>query len=532
MAQQPYRFGSFVLDTDHGNLTRDGTPIGVSQRGLVLLQTLLRAQGQPLSKSQLLDAAWPKTAVEESNLSVQIAALRKVLGPKPGGGDWIVTVPRLGYRFSGAQSPAESVAKPHATAPSQPGEGPPRPSIAVLPFRNVSGDAEQEYLADGITEDIITALTRFRWFFVIGRNTSFAYKGKSVDSKHIAHELGVRYLLEGSLRKSGQRVRISAQLVDAATGNQIWAERYDLELTEVFAVQDEIAERVAGAAEPELLRTEAGLNAALHTGNMTSWDLVRRATWLFHQVRKDGHVKARDLIRQACKLDPALPEANIWLARVSAGLVAYAWSDNPEADIREGFQAGLTAVLLDEKNPYSHYAVAITGAYGDELGRSCAAAERAIEINPSFALGHLVLGVARLFSGQPAMAIGPLEHGLKLSPFDPQNFVWLNMLAIAQLATDQPEAALASASRALKVRSQWRPALETMACCYAATGRRDDAVRCVAELRKLESPPSDLLAPLRSRHPPWMSRLTATLRELGWEDTPAVRPAATIAPGP
>jgi hypothetical protein len=173
----------------------------------------------------------------------------------------------------------------------------------------------------------------------------------------LTSELGVRYLLEGSVRNSCERIRISAQLVEAASANQIWAERYDLALTEVFAVQDEIAERVAGAIEPELLKTEGVQTAARHTGNMTAWDLVRRGTWHFHKVTRDNHHKARDLFRQACKLDPELPEAHIWLARVSAGTVFYGWSENSPTDLQEGTEAALRAILLDERNPYAHYAV-------------------------------------------------------------------------------------------------------------------------------------------------------------------------------
>jgi TolB-like protein len=231
------------------------------------LLTLLRAPGQVLSKADLMRAAWLDATVEESNLSVQIAALRKQLGPSPDGGDWIATIPRVGYRFIGSVAAQRDT--DGGNAPRIKGEA--RPSIAVLPFINLGGDREQEYLADGVTEDIITALTRFRWFLVIARNSSFAYKDKSLDVKQVARELGVRYLLEGSLRKSGQRVRISAQLVDATSGSHIWAERYDLELTELFAIQDDRRARCwrhrAGAAQDE------GAQAvARHTGNMTAWD--------------------------------------------------------------------------------------------------------------------------------------------------------------------------------------------------------------------------------------------------------------------
>src|SRR5215468_11799087 len=224
-----FAFGPFVLDRRRGRLLREGQPLAVSSKGLLLLEALLGAPGRVLTKAELMRAAWGDAAVEESNLSVQMAALRKQLGPTADGGDWIATMPRVGYRFVGL--PRQGATAQIADAP--PSEQERRPSIAVLPFANLGGEREQEYLADGITEDIITALTRFRWFFVIARNSSFAYKDKPLDVKQVARELGVRYLLEGSLRKSGERVRISAQLVDATSGSHIWAERYDVELTEL-----------------------------------------------------------------------------------------------------------------------------------------------------------------------------------------------------------------------------------------------------------------------------------------------------------
>src|ERR1700736_4676127 len=227
-----FAFGPFILDLQRGRLLREGQPVAVSSKGLRLLEALLGSPGRVLTKAELMRAGWGDTAVEESNLSVQIAALRKQLGSTGDGGDWITTIPRVGYRFVGlpAQGPTEGIAETR----SPPMDREHRPSIAVLPFANLSGEKEQEYLADGITEDIITALTQFRWFFVIARNSSFAYKSKSLDTKQLSQELGVRYQLEGSVRKSGQHIRISAQLVDATSGNHIWAERYDLELTEPF----------------------------------------------------------------------------------------------------------------------------------------------------------------------------------------------------------------------------------------------------------------------------------------------------------
>jgi pentatricopeptide repeat protein len=497
-----FAFGPFILDAQRGTLIRDGRPVAISSKGFQLLQALLGASGRVLTKEQLMQSAWADAAVEESNLSVQIAALRKQLGPPSGGGDWIATIPRVGYRFVGGlngQMPRDE--DEAAMARSLARER--RASIAVLPFINAGGEKQQDYLADGITEDVITALTRFRWFFVIARNSSFAYKGRLLDAKSITQELAVRYLLEGSVRTSGQRIRISVRLIDAERDNHIWAERYDLELTEVFAIQDEIAERVAGAIEPELLKSEGVQAAARHTGNMTAWDLVRRGTWHFHQVARETHLQARDLFRQACRLDPDLPEAHIWLARVSAGVVPYGWSENPVADLREGMQAALKAIGLDERNPYSHYSLAIVSVYAGHLDQAIRAAERAIHISPSFALGHFVLGMARLFSGRASEAVPPLEFGLRLSPYDPQSFVWLNLLALARLFAGRADVALQAALQACQVRPNWWTTMEVLICCYAALGRWDEARRCAREMATVAKQPGDVLAPLRASNPVW-----------------------------
>lgn len=503
-----FTFGPFVLDRQRGRLLREGRPVAISSKGLRLLEALLGSPGQALTKTQLMQAAWGDTAIEESNLSVQIAALRKQLGPISEGGDWITTVPRVGYRFVGlpARERMENTAEAKALSAEH------RPWIAVLPFVNLSGEREQEYLADGITEDIITALTRFRWLFVIARNSSFAYKHRSLDAKQIAQELGVEYLIEGSVRKSGQKMRISAQLVEATSGKHIWAERYDLELTDVFAVQDEIAERVAGAIEPELLKTEGAQAAARHTGNMTAWDIVRRGTWHFHQVTRENHHKARELFRQAAKLDPELPEGHLWLGRVNAGLVAYGWSDNRVADLREGTEAALKAVQLDERNPYAHYSLAIVSAYADQLAQSISAARKAIEISPSFALGHLVLGMSLLFSGSAPEAISPLEYGLRLSRHDPQGFFWFNTLALARLFSGRAEAALEASARALQVRPNWPTSLEVLVCCYGALEKWDEARRCAQQIAGSTSPSDDVLAPLKAHNPAWTEQMASSLR--------------------
>ena len=242
-------FGTFVLDMARGGLLRDGRPVPVNHKGISLLATLLRTPGEIVDKATLMDAAWPGMAVEESNLSVQIAALRKLLGAAHDGSGWIATVPRVGYRFAGSVSSADDHGEGVDAAEA-------RPVIAVLPFGIASEQSGKDYLADGITDDIITALARYRWFRVVVRGSAFALRDTSLDADKAAHQLGARYALHGSVRHSAQRLRISAQLIDAKDGTHLWAERYDLALADVFAIQDEIAERVVAAIEPELLKSE------------------------------------------------------------------------------------------------------------------------------------------------------------------------------------------------------------------------------------------------------------------------------------
>jgi TolB-like protein/Flp pilus assembly protein TadD len=514
MFSQRFVFGPFVFDVGRTTLSRDGMPLQVGHRGLAILQALLRARSQIVTKDELMDAAWPGAIVEESNLSVPVAALRKLLGRDSDGSDWIVTVPRVGYRFSPLvsvdESKGERAAPPDSTSAGR------KPSIAVLPFTNLSAQAGEEYFADGVTEEIINALSRFRWFFVIARHSSFRFRGAAGDLKQIERELDVQYVLTGSMRKAGTQVRVCAELIDARSAHQLWADRYDAQLDDMFAVQDRIAEQVAGAIEPELLKTESVIAAKRsHVADAHAPELVYQGTWFFHQVTKATHLRARELFRRALDLDADSPEANIWLARVDAGLVAYGWSNDAQGDLLEGVDAALRAVQFDEKNPYAHYGLAITSTYAGLLEQAERAAEKALELSPSFALGYLVLGMARLFSGQPDQAIEPLQHGLRINPYDPQNFVWYNALAMAHLFTGSPDQARDSAFKALKVRPVWRPTLETLACCNVLLDDLNAAQANVEQLAGRDKAAVDVFAPMRRRNPEWADRLSALLAKAG-----------------
>ena len=248
-----------------------------------------------------------------------------------------------------------------------------------------------------------------------------------------------------------------------------------------------------------------------HSGNVTAWDLVRQGTWHFHHVGRESHFKARDLFRRACELDPELAEAHIWVARVSAGVVAYGWSEAAEHDIREGLDAALTAIQLDERNPYSHYALAISSAYANAPEQAVLAAEKAIEVSPSFALGHLVLGLAQLIRGSASKAVAPLERGLTLSAYDPQNFAWYNcwllrtyLLARRAGACRSDQGAKGSPGMATDDRDP------DLLLRLARTP--EDARSCVMQMSKLQKPPGDTLGPLRLRNPQWAAQINSLLK--------------------
>ncbi|MCW5774094.1 MAG: winged helix-turn-helix domain-containing protein, partial [Rhodospirillaceae bacterium] len=270
-----YAFGPFRLDAKLGILLRGAEPIGVGQRAVALLRLLVERAGEPVAKDDLIAAAWPGLAIEDSNLTVQMAALRKALGAG-GGAAWIETLARRGYRYVGPPVAAgASEADRREPAPAL--ALPPKPSVVVLPFANLGDDPEQAYFTDGMVDDIITGLGRIKWLFVIGRGTTFAYKGRTVQPKDVGRELGVRYLLDGSVRKAGDRVRINCQLIDTASGAQAWAARFDRRLDDVFALQDEIAAAVVAALEPGLRRAEIERIRRKRPDSLDAYELVLKA---------------------------------------------------------------------------------------------------------------------------------------------------------------------------------------------------------------------------------------------------------------
>ena len=279
-------FGRFRLDLGRRELLRAGSPVRLGNRAMDILAILAAAKGEVVSKDELLSRVWPGMTVEENNLQVQISALRKVLDEDNGGQSHLVTVPGRGYRLVGFSDVAPSPALPD------------KPSIAVLPFQNMSDDPKQDYFADGIVEDIITALCHIRWLFVIARNSSFAYKGRSVDVKQVARELGVRYVLEGGVRKASRRVRITAQLVDAATGAHLWADHFDGSLEHIFDLQDQVTASVVGAISPKLEQAEMERAKHKPTESLDAYDYFLRGLASAHRVTRDATDRSAAAVRK------------------------------------------------------------------------------------------------------------------------------------------------------------------------------------------------------------------------------------------
>jgi TolB-like protein/class 3 adenylate cyclase/Flp pilus assembly protein TadD len=365
---------------------------------------------------------------------------------------------------------------------------PDKPSIAVLPFANMSGDAEQDYFVDGVSEDIITALSHYRWFFVIARNSTFAYKGRpGIDVKQVARELGVRYVLEGSVRRAGGRVRATAQLIEAESGKHIWAERFDRDVSDIFALQDEIAQSVVGAIEPEMLLFEGRRAARKGSVSPDAFDCWMHGVWHFHQHSLEDNRLAERWLRRSVELDPQLALAHAYVARCCNNRIWYGWSEDVRRDIDETGAAAARAVALDDRDPYAHYAACLAGLLAQRQQSALEAAQRALDLNPNFALGFFALGWTRIFLGHFAEALDPMMRSLRLNPNDPQLHAFISHVALAHYHQGHYEEALRHAERAASGR---RPPfiLRTLLACLGQLGRSEQAGRVLAEFQALKLP--------------------------------------------
>lgn len=483
MSKAGYIFGPFLLDTETGTLFREGSPLPVSYRGLMLLAALVQKAGNIVSKDELLQTVWPNMVVEEGNLSTQVAALRKTLGAAPDGGEYIVNVPRIGYRFAGVVEQ-----KVFALAQTESGvhEADPGPSIAVLPFASLTLEPEQQYFAEGLAEDIITRLSRLPWLFVSARNSSFTYQAKGVDIKRVGQELGVRYVLSGSVRRSGERLRVTAQLNITDTGAQAWADRYELVLSDFFFLQDSIAESVLAAIEPELYRAENQRFQSRAPQSLDAWGYVMRAMpfiWTWGSAEEID--LAQGLLRSAISIDPDYTRANSLLAWTHA---AQAHSGHPEAVERLAFAKHLATLAMqaDTQDAWTHFALGYVQMVSRKYELAIESLKDALTLNPSLSLAHVITGSAYAYNGMSKDASHHLAIATRLSPRDFTQAANYSVTGLCRLMDGQFEEAMSFERKAVQLRPHFGTAWRTYAAAAGLAGNMEAAQAALAEAKRLQ----------------------------------------------
>jgi TolB-like protein len=465
-------FGDHRLDIERRELRRGADIVDLEPKAFDLLAFLVLHRDRVVTKDDLLQGVWDGRIVSESALTTRINAVRRALGDDGTAQRLVRTFTRKGLRFIG-----EVVEVPEPAAPAAD-----KPSIAVLPFANLSGDPEQEYFVDGMVEEIITALSRIRWLFVLARNSSFSYKGQTVDVKQVGRELGVRYVLEGSVRKSGNRVRISGQLIDAVTGAHLWADRFEGSLEDVFDLQDKVASSVAGVIEPVLQEAETVRSAGRPTADLTAYDLYLRAAAMFFASSR-RIPEALRLIEEAIERDPRYGPALGMAAVLCFRMLNDGLSEDRERDHARTADYARRALEAGGDDPATLANAAISLAWlGEDIGAMLALVDRALAINPSFARGWHVGGVLRNWAGQPDSAIEYLETALRLSP-RARVGTTLHIIGMAHLFARRFDQAVPKLLLALQDDPGFPSTYRFLAACYAHMGRLEEARAVISRLR-------------------------------------------------
>src|SRR5262245_4660480 len=483
MDQDKVSIGRFRLDLGQRALSRDGKPVPLGSRALEILCVLAAAKGEVVSKGELMDRVWPGSVVEENTIQVHMSALRKALDEASTGQRHVVTVPGHGYRLVGINSSVAIPALEERLGPTLPD----RPSIAVLPFQSMSADPEQGYFADGVVEEIITALSRFSGLFVIARNSSFAYKARTIDVKQVGRELGVRYVLEGSVRRDGERVRITGQLIDAATGVHLWADRFDGKLEDIFGVQDQVTASVVGAIAPKLERAEIERAKRKPTESLDAYDYYLRGRASFHQWTREGNNDALRLFNRAVEIDPDFAAAYGMAALCYAQRVMNGWMVDRQQETSKAALLAERAVELgkDDAVALSSAGIPRLRVVGD-IDAAASFVERALALNPNLAQAWYGASFVKNCSGEPELALQCLSRAMRLSPIDPLMYNLHTGAALAHFLAGRYDEAASWAERALLDNPHFYPALRMAAASHALAGRLEQAKNATARLRHLD----------------------------------------------
>jgi TolB-like protein/tetratricopeptide (TPR) repeat protein len=489
-------FGDCVLDPDRRELTRGTTAVAVGPQVFDLLLHLLQNRERVVSRDGLLDAVWGGRIVSESTLASHINAARKAIGDGGQEQRLIRTIARKGFRFVGdvrELRSTDSAGSGSAESPES-GDAPPlaldlpdKPSIAALPFLNLSGDPEQDYFADGVVEDIISALSRIGWLFVIARNSSFTYKGQAVDVKQVGRELGVRYVLEGSVRKAANRVRITGQLIDAATGGHIWADRFEGTLGDIFELQDQMTENVVGAIAPQLERAEINRARRKPTESLDAYDYYLRGMANLHLGTREAINDALPLFHRAIDLDRDFASAYAMAAWCHFWRKINGWMIDRPREIAEGARLARRAMELGKEDAVAlaRSGHALAHLAGD-LDGGIALIDRALMLNPNLAAAWFLGGFLRIWRGEPDDAIERFAHAMRLSPLDSETYRMQAGVAMAHLLAGRFDAASSWAEKALRGLPSFLFAVSIIAASHAFAGRTDEARKGMRQLRQLD----------------------------------------------
>ena len=466
------RFEGFTLDLDGHALTdAAGQDVPLTPAEFGLLAAFVRGAGRALSRDHLLQAvAGRESEASDRSVDVLVGRLRRKIETDPKAPRLIVTVPGVGYKFATRAAPA----------PLAPVAEADRPSLAVLPFANLSGDPEQDYFADGIVEELTNALSRVRWFFVIARNSSFTYKGRAVDVRQVGRELGVRYVLEGSVRKAGGRVRIAAELVETEAGAHVWADRFDGVVDDIFDLQDTITASVVGAIEPRLRDAELARTKRQRPGNPTAYDYFLRGLASFYLETREGTQETLRFLAQAMESDPSFAPPYTLAAECLVARLDNTWSADREEEKREAERLARAALALDKNDPtVLAFAGHVLAYAAHDYSTGLALIERSLALNPNSPRVFQLGGYTHLYAGDPNQAIELFRQGLRVGPLDARCFILFSGLACALTMLGRDEEALMWANKSVASSASWAPGLRMQACALAHLGRMEEA-RAVA----------------------------------------------------
>jgi TolB-like protein/DNA-binding winged helix-turn-helix (wHTH) protein len=507
-----FQFEGYTLDVARASLRTAHRDVPLRPKAFEVLRYLVENADRLVTKDELIQAIWPNVIVTDEALTHCVSEARQAIGD--GGQAIIKTLPRRGYRFAAAVTRTVAKAEgPFSAAPEARGgtsgpDGSPgltpelslpdKPSVAVLPFANMSGNPEEDYFADGMAEEIITALSRCAWLFVIARNSSFTYKGKVVDVRHVGRELGVRYVLEGSVRRAGNRLRFTGQLIDCASGTHIWADRFEGATSDVFDLQDLFTASVVAAIEPKMQLAEIERLKHKPLMNLDTYDLVLRAHQFVDEFTGASLTAALRHLEQALAIDPTHAAAMALAAYCRAQLIAQGWTQDLEKEAKEGLRLASRAIELgkDDGNVFWMTAFAVLNLQLD-APRARELAYRSLELNPNSSIALGMAGRAELHSGNTSKALELLYRAERLSPRDPRGWFITTGIAVAYYHEGRFDEAISACRRALNLNPRQGGVLRTLAACLVKQGRQSEAAEVAQKV--LEAEPLLTLTRLRAR---------------------------------